>query len=71
MLLCLVSTFPLAGKVEEELEDIDEVEVERQGAEDGELLLGLLVEVLGELLLDVLRVPGGQSNEDDDTDDGN
>lgn len=31
--------FTLAGEVEQQLEDVDEVQVERQGTKDGDLLL--------------------------------
>ncbi len=61
--------FPLAREIQEELEDVDEIQVERQGAEDGELLRGLLIVVLRILFLDVLRIPGGQADEDHDADD--
>jgi hypothetical protein len=41
--------FPLAREVEQQLEHIDEVEIEREGAEHRELLLGLAVIVLSVL----------------------
>src|SRR4051812_11189892 len=64
------SFFPLAGEVQQQLEDVDEVQVERECAEHGELLLRFRVEILGVLLLDRLGIPCGQPDEDEDADDG-
>ncbi len=46
--------FAVAGEAEQQLEDVDEVQVERECAKDGKLLLAFLVKVFGILLLDVL-----------------
>jgi hypothetical protein len=65
------SFFALAREVQEQLEDVDEVQVERERPEHGELLLRFSVEVLGVLLLNRLGIPCGQPDEDEDADDGN
>jgi hypothetical protein len=48
------SFFALARKVQKKLEDVDEVQVERERPEHGELLLRFSVEILGVLLLNRL-----------------
>jgi hypothetical protein len=45
------SFFALAREVQEQLEDIDEVQVERERPEHGELLVRFSVEILTVLLL--------------------
>ena len=65
------SFFALAREVQEQLEDVDEVQVERERPEHGELLLRFGVEVLGVLLLNRLGIPCGQPDEDEDAADGN
>ena len=57
-------------KFQQQLEDVDEVQVERECAEHGELLLRFRVEILGVLLLDRLGIPCGQPDADEDADDG-
>ena len=52
------------------MEDVDEVQVERERPEHGELLLRFSVEILGVLLLNRLGIPCGQPDEDKDADDG-
>ena len=48
--------------------EVDEVEIERQGTEKGQLLHGLAsVRSLQAHLLDFLRVPGGEAYEDEHT----
>src|SRR5690606_31169713 len=49
-----LSAFALAGEIQQQLEDVDEVQIEGKRAEDGQLLPRFLVEVFGILLLDVL-----------------
>ena len=64
------SFFALAREVQKQLEDVDEVQVERECPEHGELLLRFSVEILGVLLLNRLGIPCGQPDEDEDADDG-
>ena len=44
--------FPLAGEAQQQLEEVDEVQVERERAEHGHLAGGLVTEALGILFLD-------------------
>jgi len=53
------SLLPLAREVQQQLEDVDEVQVERESTENSQLLARFRVEILGILFLDRLRVPGG------------
>lgn len=46
------SLLTLAGKRQQQLEHIDEIQVKGERAEDGELLLRFMGEVLGVLLFD-------------------
>jgi hypothetical protein len=55
------SFFALAREVQKQLEDVDEVQVERECPEHGELLLRLSLEILGVLLLNRLGIPCGRS----------
>jgi hypothetical protein len=64
------SFFALAREVQEQLEDVDEVQVERERPERGELLVRFSVEILAVLLLNRLGIPCGQPDEDEDADDG-
>ena len=64
------SFFALAREVQQQLEDVDEVQVERECPEHGELLLRFSVEILGIPLLNRLGIPCGQPDEDEDADDG-
>ena len=41
------SIFPLAGEVQQQLEDVDEVQVERERAEHGELWCDSRIGILG------------------------
>ena len=67
--LLSVLFFALAGQAQQQLEDVDEVQVERQRAHHRQLLVRLGIMMLGVLLLDRLRVPGRQADEDEDADD--
>ena len=63
------SVAPAAEDAKHEQEDVDEVEVQVEGAEDGGLLHRARVD--GQVaILDALHVIGGQGGEDDDADDG-
>ena len=64
------SLFPLTCQIQKQLKEIDEAQVEQERAPDRQLLFGFGVEVFGVLLVDRLRIPRGQSNEDDDTNNG-
>src|SRR5690606_35957038 len=53
----------LTCQVEQQLEDVDEVQIERERPEHRHLGLALMAEIAGVAGLDVLRVPGGQADE--------
>src|SRR5215217_6343551 len=61
--------FPLPGEAEEQLEEIDEVQVEGERTEHRHLAVGLMAEALGVLLLDGLRVVGGETRKHEHADD--
>src|SRR5262245_38539201 len=54
-----------AEELQEHLEQVDEAQIERERAEDGELVVFLHAGVFGVGLLDHLRVVGGQPGEHD------
>src|SRR5690606_8954137 len=59
----LALRLPLAREGQQQLEDVDEVQVQRERAEHGQLAVRLVAVMLRILRLDVLRVPGGQASE--------